>query len=191
MRTPWVSLDYPSSTPSPPVVPPRVPPTTPLDRVRPRTSVGARPHVVVPSDGAGVAPAADDVDGAGGVDHGRVPISRSPRRGHRTASPHGTCTHASTHTRACARTHGGARTHARTQSHARTHARTHAHARAHTRTHTHKRRPPSIHAHEGHRDSSGAHAPTAAAHVQPSSAHGAVPPRTVGARIGLRIGPSL
>jgi hypothetical protein len=49
------------------------PPTSPV-----RTSVGARPHVVV--EGEAVAKAAEDVDGAGGVDHGRVRISAIPRR---------------------------------------------------------------------------------------------------------------
>ncbi len=44
-----------------------------------RTSVGAQPHIVVVVDET-TAVAADDVDGAGSVDRGRVPISRSPRR---------------------------------------------------------------------------------------------------------------
>ncbi len=62
----------------------------PLTYSCPRTSVGARPHVV--EVGAAEAVAADDVDGAGdGVDHGRVVISASPRRAGRAARPRGTC----------------------------------------------------------------------------------------------------
>ena len=53
-----------------------------------RTSVGARPHVLV-EGGAGAA--ADDVDGAGGVDHRRVPFSASPRRAGRAARPRRYC----------------------------------------------------------------------------------------------------
>ena len=55
-----------------------------------RTSVGAHPHVV---EGAGAAAAADDVDGAGGVDHGRVRMSGRPRRIGDHASPRDTCGH--------------------------------------------------------------------------------------------------
>jgi hypothetical protein len=55
----------------------------------PRTSVGARPHVVVV--GVAGAPTAEDIDGAGGVDHGRVVISPSPRRAGRTARPRDAC----------------------------------------------------------------------------------------------------
>jgi hypothetical protein len=47
-------------------------------------------HVVVVVKCVG-AVAADDVDGAGGVDHGRVPLSRSPSRAGRAASPRDTC----------------------------------------------------------------------------------------------------
>ncbi len=69
--------------------PPEYPTNHPPDRVWQRTTVGARPHVV---DVAAVAvAAADDVDGAGGVDHGRVPISRSPFRLGRAARPGDTC----------------------------------------------------------------------------------------------------
>ncbi len=64
-----------------------VPPDHPPTESGPRTSVGARPHVL--EEGAAVA--ADDVDGAGGVDHGRVPRSRSPRRAGRAARPGDTC----------------------------------------------------------------------------------------------------
>jgi hypothetical protein len=48
----------------------------------PRTSVDARPHVLadVATAAADAPAAADDVDGAGGVDHGRVVSSRSPFR---------------------------------------------------------------------------------------------------------------
>ncbi len=64
-------------------------PTTPLTKSGPHTSVGARPDVVV----AGAAPdAADDVDGAGdGVDHRRVPFSRSPFRLEGAAAEGSTC----------------------------------------------------------------------------------------------------
>ncbi len=65
------------------------PPPSPPARVRPRTSVVARPHVRVEGDVAAVA--ADDVDGAGSVDHGRVPPSRSPRRARRAPRPRDTC----------------------------------------------------------------------------------------------------
>jgi hypothetical protein len=67
-------------------------PTTPSARVRPRTSVGAHPHV--PEVGGGAILAADDVDGPGGVDHGRVVSSRSPRRAECAARPRHTCGHA-------------------------------------------------------------------------------------------------
>jgi hypothetical protein len=83
LSTPLVPLHTPSSTLSSTPRPP------PLDVVRPRTSVGARPHVV--QVGAAAAVAADDVDGAGGVDHGRVVISRGPRRAGRAARPRDTC----------------------------------------------------------------------------------------------------
>ncbi len=65
---------------------PRAPPA----RVRSHTSVGALPNIIIEGVVAG-ALAADDVDGAGAVDHGRVPRSASPRRAGRTAHPHGTC----------------------------------------------------------------------------------------------------
>jgi hypothetical protein len=70
---------------------PYVPPSTQdaPDIVRPRTSVGARPHVL--EAGAGGIAAADDVDGAGGVDHGCVPKSASPRRRECAARPRDTC----------------------------------------------------------------------------------------------------
>jgi hypothetical protein len=62
------------------------------DQVGPRT-VGARPHVLKAAAivSAVVAFAADDVDGAGGVDHGRVGSSRFPRRVGRAARPGDTC----------------------------------------------------------------------------------------------------
>ncbi len=94
--TPRVPLDYPSSTPQTPwytQVPrehpeyPQYPPTT--RRIRSRTSVGAHQDVV--EVGSAIV-AADDVDGAGdGVDHGRVPISRSPSRLAGAARPRHTC----------------------------------------------------------------------------------------------------
>ncbi len=83
---PVVPNQYPTSTQP---LPNQYPPTTPRPS-RVRTSVGARPHVVEP-DAAVAVVATDDVDGAGGVDHGRVPRSASPRRGLRTASPEGAC----------------------------------------------------------------------------------------------------
>ncbi len=104
---------------------------------RSHTSVGARPHV--PEVGGAIV-AADDVDGAGSVDHGRVPSSASPRRAGRAASPHGACgthTNPHAHTRTHTRTHARNRTRTRTRMHARTHARTHSHAHAFTHTHTH------------------------------------------------------
>jgi hypothetical protein len=87
---PRVPRDFPSSFPQYPCTTPEYPleypPNTPLDRVRPRTSVRAHPHVRVEGGALGAA-AADDVDGAGGVDHGRVRISRSPSRAGRAARP--------------------------------------------------------------------------------------------------------
>ncbi len=86
-NTPPVPRQYPEY----PVVPTLYPPTI-LDLVRPRTSVGARPHVLEVDFGvAAVASAADDIDGAGGVDHRRVPPSVSPRRAGRAARPAHTC----------------------------------------------------------------------------------------------------
>ncbi len=55
----------------------------------PLTSVGAHPHVPVVSGAAAVA--ADDVDGAGRVDHGRVVRSASPFRLDCAARPGDTC----------------------------------------------------------------------------------------------------
>ncbi len=85
---PWgtlgVPLGFPCSTRG---VAPR-PSDHPPDRVRPRTSVGAHPHVQV---GGGAILAADDVDSAGGVDHRRVVSSRSPRRAECAARPRHTC----------------------------------------------------------------------------------------------------
>ena len=93
---PSVPLQYPLLPPETllesheyPSVPPTYLPTTP-DLVRPRTSVGARPHVPVVVR-CGAAAAADDVDGAGGVDHRRVPRSGSPRRAECAARPRRTC----------------------------------------------------------------------------------------------------
>jgi hypothetical protein len=89
--TPPIPREYPDSTL---LVPPYYPPSTPRATPRksgPRTSVGAHPHVV--EVGAADAVAADDVDGAGGVDHARVPKSRSPRRVGRAAPPRHTCDH--------------------------------------------------------------------------------------------------
>jgi hypothetical protein len=77
------TLSTPASTPWSTLQ--RTPPTPPS-----RTSVGARPDVVA-EDAVAAASAADDVDGAGGVDHGRVPISRSPSRLGRAARPRDTC----------------------------------------------------------------------------------------------------
>jgi hypothetical protein len=73
-------LGYPVSTPEYPRVPPRV-----------GTSAGADPHVVFA--GAVTVYAAEDVDGAGGVDHGRVVTSRSPSRAGRTIGEGDTCGH--------------------------------------------------------------------------------------------------
>ncbi len=84
---PHSTLKYPCSTH------PVYPPTHPSDRVRPRTS-SADPHVVVVGDGV---TAADDVDGAASVDHGRVPLSRSPRRAGREARPRHTCSRRARH----------------------------------------------------------------------------------------------
>ncbi len=84
--TPRAPLEYPGSIPE---YPPSTPSSNPRRESGPRTSVGARPHVVV-EDG-GDALAADDVDGAGGVDHGRVRLSRSPLRAGRAARPRDTC----------------------------------------------------------------------------------------------------
>jgi hypothetical protein len=64
---------------------PQYPPST--VRVRPRTSGSAHPNVLVP----GGAVAAEDVDGTGGVDHGRVVISAGPRRLVFHAIPAHTC----------------------------------------------------------------------------------------------------
>jgi hypothetical protein len=108
---------------------PRVPGVSPV-----RTSVGADPHVIVVG---AAAMAADDVDGAGGVDHHRRRISRSPRRAGRAARPGDTCgkrgrptNDKRKSTRVCARTSfdgvlGGegdmhTRPHTRTRTHART-----------------------------------------------------------------------
>ncbi len=55
------------------------------------TSVGALPDVA--EGGRGAVAAADDVDGAGGVDHGRVAKSFTPRRAGRTVCPRDTCGH--------------------------------------------------------------------------------------------------
>ncbi len=69
-----VPLEYPSSTPfSSPV----------------RTSVGAHPDVL--EVGATAVPAADDVDCAGDVDHGGVPMSGSPQRAGGARGPRRTC----------------------------------------------------------------------------------------------------
>ncbi len=68
---------------------PRVP-----TRVRVRTSVGNHPDVVEVEGVVEAAAAADDVDGAGGVDHGRVVCSDTPRRADGATSPSGTCGHA-------------------------------------------------------------------------------------------------
>ncbi len=66
-----------------------IPPDHLPDRGRPRTSVGAHPHVL---EGDAVpALAADDVDGTGGVDHRSVVSSASPRRASRAARPRRTC----------------------------------------------------------------------------------------------------
>jgi hypothetical protein len=69
--------------------------STEYTRVRSRTSVGAHPHVLQADNEAGCAVgaplAADDVDGAGGVDHGRVVTSRSPRRRECATRPPHTC----------------------------------------------------------------------------------------------------
>jgi hypothetical protein len=85
-----VSLSTPIVSQVPPKYPhsTHAPPPPPLGWVRPRTSVGARPHVVVV---VAAAEAADDVDGAGGVDHGRVPGSANPLRAGRTARPGHAC----------------------------------------------------------------------------------------------------
>ncbi len=92
LRTPLVlrsTLRTPSKTPL--EYPLEYPPDHPTwTESGPRTSVGARPHVVEVAAKGGAA--ADDVDGAGGgVDHGRVPKSRSPRRAGRAARPVDTC----------------------------------------------------------------------------------------------------
>ncbi len=98
--TPRVPPEYPSNTPYYPVLPPwypskYAPSTSPSIRASPvRTSVGADPNVLeAGAGGADVAEAADDVDGAGVVDHGRVPPSRSPRRAGRTGREPKSCGH--------------------------------------------------------------------------------------------------
>ncbi len=109
------------------------PSSTPLSTVR--TFIGTRPHVVI----KGGAAAADQVYGAGGVDHGRVPISGSPRRVGRDRTPCDACgtpamptTPAHTRTRGsvCILTH----THGHTHTRARAGAQTSAHAPAQTNT---------------------------------------------------------
>ncbi len=89
---------------------PPYPPSTPLaSRASPvRTSVGALPHIL--QVGVAAAVAADDVDGAGGVDHGRVVRSRTPLRAGRTARPRRACVHTSKPTdgtNTARSTHGG------------------------------------------------------------------------------------
>jgi hypothetical protein len=151
-RYPQIALEYPKSTPTASRVPgtPQNPASTlprprsiikipvapsqtnpPSDQFRPRTSVGARPHVVVV--GAAEAGAADDVDGAGGVDHRRVRKSRSPRRAGGAACPRHTCgrTRATVGTNA---THAHTRTHAWKDTRAQVHA--HAHVTTQTGAHT-------------------------------------------------------
>jgi hypothetical protein len=121
--------------------------------VRSRTAVGAHPDIVVVC--VNTVPAADDVDGAGGVDQGRVPSSASPRRAGRAASPHGTCgqrariNKRTPGARVAGRSINTARP--RRDTHARTHSRTHTHTRtlmrAHTDTHTHKHAHARTHTH--------------------------------------------
>ncbi len=103
-------MEYPNSYPLihrvPRICPPS-PPPLPLSTVTgsgPRTSVGADPHVL--EDGAAPV-AADDVDGAGSVDHGRVPLSATPRRVARAGGPG----------RACRRTAAGERPMAKAKAH--------------------------------------------------------------------------
>ncbi len=65
---------------------PRVPRASPV-----RTSVGALPHVA--EDFAVLVVAADDVDGAGGVDHGTDILSYFPRRAVDHGGPGDACGH--------------------------------------------------------------------------------------------------
>ncbi len=99
-----------------------------------RTSVSALPHIWRAGGGA-----ADDVDGAGGVDHGRVVRSASPRRAGRAIRPGHTCVRPTRATRPMAppRKQSPLSSHC-TRTHARTHTRTHTHTHSPTtRTYTH------------------------------------------------------
>ncbi len=100
--------------------PPTKPGTSPV-----RTSVGAHPHVVVVDDAAVVA--TDDVDGAGGVDHGRVVISRIPSRVGRAARPGHPCSKAIV---------GNVCFNARRRARRRAHTRAFTHTGTHSHTHT-------------------------------------------------------
>jgi hypothetical protein len=86
-----VPLEHPSSTPRVPPDPRSTASSTPVTKSGLRTSVVAHPHVVVVGVAAVAAVAADDVDGAGAVDHRRVVRSRSPSRVGRAARPRDTC----------------------------------------------------------------------------------------------------
>jgi hypothetical protein len=66
----------------------RVPLQYPRSSVR--TSVGALPHVLV-EDAVLVVVAAEDVDGAGGVDHGSLGHARAPRGAGSNTRPRLTC----------------------------------------------------------------------------------------------------
>jgi hypothetical protein len=141
-------------------------------QIRSRTSVCAHPHILEVA-GATAPSAADNVDGAGGVDHGRERKSRSPWRAGDHEPPRRAYGHAGDQPMAqtCPSAHCGrsinnagsrrtknrfvtAARHRHTQTHTDTHTRhaqtrTHTHnpspTRTHTRTHTHKH--PQTHTH--------------------------------------------
>jgi hypothetical protein len=141
--TPRVPRQYPCS----PSRYPKYPPSTPLaaecplenPRLSPvRTSVGAHPHIHQLRGSSLVDPAADDVDGAGGVDHGRVQNSRTPRRAGGTTRPRHTFGHAHVAVRPSRLSYKYCRSPPCDES-ARTAAR-HKHTHTHTHTHTHVQR---------------------------------------------------
>ncbi len=142
---PSITSEYP---------PPRVPSSY---RARPvRTSVGAHQNVVEVGGAVGAAAAADDVDGASGVDHGCVPFSPSPRRAGRTTRPSHTC--GQDHDRPMPKRNRPPRTaniceeHKHTKAHTPAHTNkhiqkfAHAQARAHVNAKSYKR----LHAHGPH-----------------------------------------